>query len=38
MSKGLPYGWWRSLNFWAVTINGLGIGLLLILIVGLWFA
>ncbi len=37
MRRGLPYGWWKSLNFWAFAINGTGIGLMLAFLILVWW-
>ncbi len=37
MSNGLPYGWWKSGEFWASALSILGMGVMLALIIAAWF-
>jgi hypothetical protein len=34
---GLPYGWWKSADFWTATLSILGLGLAMFLLFGAWF-
>lgn len=35
--RGLPYGWWKSPNFWAFTISVLLLAATGLMLFGMWF-
>lgn len=35
--RGLPYGWWKNPDFWALVLGSIMVGGILALLLGAWW-